>query len=134
MKVTEGMIIRKYEDSDFLAIHDLNAAEGWTNLASKPDVVKAAWQQSAIAFVAERQGEVVGCVRGLTDQLISLYICELLVKESCRGQGIGKAMLAHVHTLYPETRMELLASSTSQSYYAAHGYRSFYGFRKTFFE
>lgn len=134
MEVTKGILIRLYKDSDFPAIQQLNEAEGWTNLASKPDIVKVAWQQSTIAFVAEQQGEVVGCLRGLTDQFISLYICELLIKENHRGQGIGNAMLAHVHALYPDTRMELLASSRSQSYYEAHGYRPFYGFRKTFYE
>lgn len=134
MEATEEIFIRVFEDSDFQAIQRLNEAEGWTNLALKPDVVKTAWQQSAISFVAEQHGQVVGCVRGLTDGLISLYICELLINESCRGQGIGKALLAHVHALYPETRMELLASSTSHSYYEAHGYRPFYGFRKTFLE
>lgn len=134
METTEEIVIRVFEENDFPAIQRLNEAEGWSNLASKPDVVKAAWQQSTIAFVAEQHGQVVGCVRGLTDQLISLYICELLITENCRSQGIGKALLAHVHALYPDTRMELLASSTSQSYYEAHGYRPFYGFRKTFLE
>lgn len=134
MEATQEIVIRAFEENDFLAIQRLNEAEGWSNLASKPDVVKMAWQQSAVAFVAEQQGQVIGCVRGLTDGLISLYICELLINENCRGQGIGKALLAYVHALYPDTRMELLASSTSQSYYEAHGYRPFYGFRKTFVE
>ncbi|HSP22112.1 MAG TPA: GNAT family N-acetyltransferase [Planococcus sp. (in: firmicutes)] len=134
METTERIFIRVFKDSDFPAIQRLNESEGWTNLASKPDIVKAAWQHSNVAFVAERQGEVVGCMRGLTDQFITLYICELLIDGNCRGEGIGKALLDHVHALYRGTRMEMLASSTSQSYYEAHGYRPFYGFRKTFNE
>lgn len=134
MKTTERIFIRGFNDRDFPAIQRLNESEGWTNLATKPDIVKAAWQHSNVAFVAEWQGEVVGCMRGLTDQFITLYICELLIEGNCRGEGIGKALLAHVHALYPETRMEMLASSTSHSYYEAHGYRPFYGFRKTFNE
>lgn len=131
METIEKIFIRVFKDSDFPAIQRMNQSEGWTNLASKPDIVKSAWQHSNVAFVAERQGEVVGCMRGLTDQFITLYICELLIDENCRGEGIGKALLAYVHALYPETRIEVLASSTSQSYYEAHGYRPFHGFRKT---
>lgn len=130
----EEIAIRIFKDSDFPAIQRLNELEGWANLASKPDIVKAAWGHSNVAFVAERQGEIIGCLRGLTDQSITLYICELLIAENRRGEGIGKSLLAHAHALYPETRMEMLASSTSQSYYEAHGYRPFYGFRKTFNE
>lgn len=134
METTEGIFIRVFKDSDFPAIQRMNESEGWTNLASKPDTVKAAWQHSNVAFVAEQQGEIIGCMRGLTDQSITLYICELLIAENRRGEGIGKTLLAHVHALYPETRLEMLATSTSQSYYEAHGYRPFYGFRKTFNE
>lgn len=134
METIKKILIRAFTDHDFSAIQRMNELEGWTNLAAKPDIVKASWQKSNIAFIAERQGKVIGCLRGLTDQWITLYICELLIDENCRGEGIGKALLAHAHALYPETRMEMLASSTSQSYYEAHGYRPFYGFRKTFNE
>lgn len=123
--------IRPYKETDFPAIHQLNQKEGWTNLAAKQDETKSAWNHSQIAFVAERDGEVIACVRGLTDESISLYICELLVDEKERGKGMGQALLAYVHKIYPKTRMELLASTASQTFYEKQKFRSFYGFRRT---
>lgn len=64
------------------------------------------------------------------DSFLSI-ICELLVNQDHRKLGIGKKMLRYAHKLYPKTRIELLASDTSRSFYEAQSYRSLYGFRKT---
>jgi ribosomal protein S18 acetylase RimI-like enzyme len=83
----------------------------------------------------EAEGDgIVGYIRGFTDTRITLYICELLIDKNYRGAGIGRELLRYVHAQYPTTRMELLASSTSHTFYEAQGYRPFYGFRKTFNE
>jgi predicted N-acetyltransferase YhbS len=126
--------IRPYQEADFPEINRLNEAQGWTNLVEKQKDTKAAWEHSNVAFVAEADGELAGCLRGLTDGAVTLYIAELLIDEAQRGKGIGKRLLAHVHALYPKTRIEMLASSTSRSYYESQGYRPLYGFRKTFGE
>jgi len=133
-KVQQEVIIRPYDDKDFPSIHKLNEQEGWRNLAAKQQQTKAAWQGSNVAFVAELAGAVAGCLRGLTDGSVTLYICELLIEKSLRGEGIGSQLMQHVHDLYPETRLELLASATSQSYYEMKNFRPFYGFRKTYEE
>lgn len=134
METNQRLTIRPYRKGDFPALDRMNAAEGWTNLVEKKEDTKIAWDNSNVAFVAEVDGQIAGCVRGLTDSAITLYIAELLVDEKLRGQGIGKELLAYVHALYPKTRIELLASSTSRSYYETHKYRPFYGFRKTIHE
>jgi ribosomal protein S18 acetylase RimI-like enzyme len=124
--------IRQYQETDFTRIQELNHWEGWTNLVEKNQDTKQAWKNSNVSFVVEAEGEgVVGYIRGLTDTQISLYICELLIDKKYRGLGIGKDLLQYVHRLYPKTRMEMLASSTSHSFYEGQGYRPFYGFRKT---
>ena len=127
----EDLVIRPYREGDFPAIHALNKQEQWNNLVAKEPDTKQAWTNSTVAVVAEMDGQVIGCLRGLTDGFISLYICEVLVSENHRKSGVGKKLMRHVHSLYPKTRMELLASSTSRSFYEAQGYRPFYGFRKT---
>ncbi len=134
MQEQQEITIRQYEESDFPAIHQLNEQEGWSNLVAKQEQTKAAWQGSNLAVVAEQDGQVVGCLRALTDGAVTLYICELLIEENRRGSGIGGRLMQHVHDLYPETRMELLASTTSRSYYEAKKFRAFYGFRKTYEE
>ncbi|MGI2328293.1 GNAT family N-acetyltransferase [Planococcus sp. YIM B11945] len=122
--------IRPYEEGDFSKINALSQAESWTNLVEKQQDAKQAWANSTVAFVAEVNGEFVGCIRGLTDGFISLYICELIVDQHCRGQGVGKKLLNYVHELFPKARMELLASQTSKTFYESNSFRPFYGFRK----
>lgn len=134
MTTNSILTIRPYRETDFPDINRLNAAEGWTNLVEKQEDTKSAWAHSNVAFVAEADGKIAGCLRGLTDGAITLYIAELLIDQELRGKGIGKELLFHAHDLYPKTRIELLASSTSRSYYESQGYRPFYGFRKTFGE
>ncbi|PAE38964.1 GNAT family N-acetyltransferase [Bacillus sp. 7884-1] len=124
--------IRKFKETDFNRIQELNREEGWSNLVEKNEDTKQAWENSNVSFVVEAEGDgVVGYIRGLTDTRITLYICELLIDKKYRGLGIGKDLLQHVHRLYPKTRIEMLASSTSRSFYEGQGYRPFYGFRKT---
>jgi len=130
----QEIVIRPYKESDFAGIHKLNEQEGWSNLVAKQQQTQAAWHGSNLSVVAEQDGRLVGCLRALTDCAVTLYICELLVEKNMRGNGIGEKLMDHVHSLYPKTRMELLASSTSRTYYEAKRFRAFYGFRKTFEE
>lgn len=122
---------RPYQNEDFVAINELNKQQGWDNLVEKQQDTQQAWGNSTIAEIAEVDGKVIGCLRGLTDGFITLYVCELLVAHSHRKLGIGKELMRHVHNQYPKTRIELLASSTSRSFYETQQYRPFYGFRKT---
>jgi ribosomal protein S18 acetylase RimI-like enzyme len=126
------MKIRQYQDSDFTKIQELNRNEGWNNLVEKSEDTKQAWENSNVSFVVEADDNgVVGYIRGLTDKKITLYICELLIDKKYRGLGLGSELLQYVHNVYPKTRIEMLASSTSRSFYEGQGYRPFYGFRKT---
>lgn len=131
LKTDEIAEIRKYNEFDFIQINELNAAEQWNNLVEKEQITKEAWNNSNIAYVAEVNGQIIGYIRGLTDQAVTLYICELLIHKNYRGLCIGETLLNYVHSLYPTTRIEMLASSTSHTYYEQKGYRPFYGFRKT---
>ncbi|WP_102028898.1 GNAT family N-acetyltransferase [Salirhabdus sp. Marseille-P4669] len=125
------MNIRPYEEKDFPFIHQLNEAEGWSNLVKHKEITEKAWRDSNVTFVVEEAGEIVGYVRGITDGHVTLYVCELLIRKSHRGKGIGTTLLKEIHHLYPTTRMELLASTTSKSFYEKEKFRPFYAFRKT---
>ncbi|WHY01586.1 GNAT family N-acetyltransferase [Neobacillus sp. DY30] len=131
----EHFHIRQYQEDDFNRIQELNQEEGWSNLVEKNEDTKEAWKHSNVSLVVETEGDgIVGYIRGFTDTRITLYICELLIDKKYRGAGIGRELLRYVHAQYPSTRMELLASSTSHTFYEGQGYRPFYGFRKTFQE
>ncbi|QTN01473.1 GNAT family N-acetyltransferase [Sediminibacillus dalangtanensis] len=132
MKIGEHIgVFRTYESEDFDQIQNLNKKEGWNNLVANWETTKRAWEQSSIAYVLEDRGKVVGYVRGLTDSAVTLYICELLIAKPYRGTGLGKKIIDQVFHFYPETRMEMLATSSSKKFYEKSGFRPFYGFRKT---
>lgn len=124
--------IRSYEEKDLEHIQRLNQQQGWTGLVEKNVQTKEAWKNSNIAYVAESQDqEFIAYIRGVTDGSVSTYICELLVAQPFRGCGTGKRLLDFVHALHPDTRIDLLASSSSSSFYEDNGFRPFYGFRKS---
>ena len=124
--------IRPYQEQDFPAIQRLNAAEGWNQLVRLHERTQLAWQHSNAALVVEHTGEVIGYVRGMTDTQVTLYICELLIEADFRGQGLAQQLFARLHDWYPTTRIEVLASSSSESFYRGQAFRPFYGFRKSF--
>ncbi|QHT61031.1 GNAT family N-acetyltransferase [Paenibacillus lycopersici] len=130
-KSNHQVTIRPFEVLDFDGVQQLNLEEGWSNLVGRGEETKEAWLKSNIKFVVTDEANVIGYVRGFTDTQISIYLCELLIKKEFRGLGIATVLLQYVHSLYPKTRMELLATKSSRAYYEKSGYRSFYGFRKT---
>ena len=129
------MNIRTYMESDFDSIQQLNRDEGWSQLVERDALTREAWRQSNVAYVMEsEEGTIIAYLRGLTDTTVSLYVCELLVASAYRKRGLGEQLLRQVHTLYPDTRLEMLASQNSHTYYERLRFRPFYGFRKTIHE
>ncbi|KHE67499.1 GNAT family N-acetyltransferase [Halobacillus sp. BBL2006] len=126
----ETIKIRSFHENDFDAVQLLNEKEGWSGLVEHGQETLCSWLNSEPALIAMDGDEIVGYLRGLTDGNVTLYICELLIKESHRGRGIGEHLMQVAHECYPSTRVEMLATSSSQGYYEKRGYRSFYGFRK----
>ncbi|WP_414049319.1 GNAT family N-acetyltransferase [Macrococcus animalis] len=125
-------MIRKFMENDIYAIQQMNQHEGWDNLVVRHEQTLAAWMNSE-SYVYIENGQVVSAIRAITDGHVSLYVCELITHHESRGNGYAKALMDYVHALYPTTRMELLATSSSKSYYENH-FRPFYGFRRTFLE
>ncbi|MFP7255138.1 GNAT family N-acetyltransferase [Terribacillus goriensis] len=126
--------VRLYKTEDLPAIVKLLKDESWTTLAADPASFDQAMKGSAPALVALHNDEICGYIRCITDQVITLLVAELLVDGKMRGQGVGGKLLQEAHDLFPSTRMEMLATSTSKSYYEQKKFRLFYGFRKTYAE
>ncbi|MBM7691028.1 putative N-acetyltransferase YhbS [Peribacillus deserti] len=124
----QTILISPYKSTDFNHIQHLNELEGWTGMLKRSAETREAWQNSNIAYVAVSQLEVIGYLQ------IILYVCELLIKKEYRSYGIGQQLIHNVHSLYPNARMEMLASSSSHTFYEHLHFRPFYGFRKNYIE
>jgi ribosomal protein S18 acetylase RimI-like enzyme len=128
-----GIEIRAWSEADFPTIQRLSSAEGWTSPTQRPTDSLLAWQHSWPALVAVEGEMVVGFVRGLTDGAITLYIADMAVDVRLRGRGIGRTLLNTCHTLYPTTRLDLLAADDARAFYKACGFRELHdGMRKSF--
>ncbi|MBS4175557.1 GNAT family N-acetyltransferase [Bacillus sp. FJAT-49736] len=134
LKSGEVIKFRLYKDEDFVQVHQLNIQEEWNNLVEKKEDARQAWVNSNVKFVAILNEKIIGYIRGITDENITLFVCELLIGSDYRGLGIGTSLLKFAHQKFPKTRMELLGSNTSYTYYENLKFRNFQGFRKTLVE
>lgn len=55
----------------------------------------------SVCVVAGEGDRIVGYARALLDGDFYLYICDLLVDASARGQGLGLALMRHLTQRYP---------------------------------
>lgn len=122
--------IRRFQPDDFEQIHRLNALEGWQDLVADQERTRNAWINANAAFVLESDGEILAYVRALTDGSVTTFVCELLVSRNARKRGYGQQLLDHLQLTYP-TRIDLLATRQSASFYEQQGFRAFHGFRKS---
>ncbi|MFC0238397.1 GNAT family N-acetyltransferase [Fictibacillus phosphorivorans] len=129
--ITFALYIEKVH---FERIQELNKKENWTQLVERYEETKQAWRKSNVAYVMLKNEELVGYVRGLTDEHVTLYICEMLISKPYRGLGLGGKLLNSIQEKYPTARMEMLASRTSHTFYEGQNFRSFYGYRRTYEE
>ncbi|MGI8854997.1 MAG: GNAT family N-acetyltransferase [Thermomicrobiales bacterium] len=132
IRLPPGVAIRPWAETDFPAIQDLSDAEGWPTPRTRPDAALDAWRRSWPALVATTETGVIAFVRALTDGEVTLFIPELLVAPAWQGKGLGRCLLDVCHGLYPHVRIELFATESSASFYTAHGFRPFCGYRKSY--
>jgi GNAT superfamily N-acetyltransferase len=131
----EELKIVPFSEKYFSEIQELNKKEGWNQLVERYEETFNAWKNSNAAYVLIGPNEkIAGYIRCLTDMNVTIYVCEMLIAQEFRGKGSGRKLLKYVHSLYPRTRMEMLASSTSHTFYESQNFRPFYGFRKTYEE
>jgi ribosomal protein S18 acetylase RimI-like enzyme len=87
------MEIREIRPSEIEAARRLLEASGWTHRVSDPENFRELVSRSQRALVAVVDGEVVGFLRALCDGMANGYISMVVVAESHRRRGIGRALI-----------------------------------------
>jgi ribosomal protein S18 acetylase RimI-like enzyme len=87
------MEIRDVRPSEIEAARRLLEASGWTHHVSDPDEFRELVSRSQRALVAVQDGEVIGFLRALCDEMADGYISMVVVAESHRRKGVGRSLI-----------------------------------------
>lgn len=113
------VVIKEVSELDYSDIFSLYKEEGWTNFSFETicDIYSA-----SIGMVVQVDQKIVGVIRAITDTKLTLFICELIVDKNYRRQGYGRKLIEEVHSLYPNTQVELI--SDANNFYESLGFRT----------
>ncbi len=87
------MQIRAIEPSHVEAARLLLAANGWAERVADPERFRQLVSRSQRVFVALDADQVVGFIRAISDEMSNGYIAMLVVAESHRRRGVGRALV-----------------------------------------
>ena len=110
---------------DILPLYE---AVGWTNYTTKPEMLKAAFENSLHVLAAfTEEGILVGVLRAVGDGASILFIQDILVTPEYQHQGIGTKLLQQTLEKYKNVYQIQLATDNSMktiSFYESNGFTS----------
>ena len=107
------MEIREYTAFEEAEVMALYADAGWTNYTDRPDMLRAAYENSLCVLAAYEDGCLAGIVRAVGDGASIVYVQDLLVLEKFQRRGIGTRLMRELMHRCPEVyQLVLLTDDT----------------------
>lgn len=109
------------------AIRALYAAAPLRRPIHEPQRIAKMFESSNVVLSAwddERDGRLVGLLRGWTDFAWDGYICDLAIHPAYQKQDIGRRLLELARATAPGIQWVLLASPIAKDYYAHLGWEA----------
>lgn len=107
---------------------DLDKLETWLNVTywaeNRPREVIEKSIQNSLNFSAFIEGEFIGFARVVTDRATFGWVCDVVVEEKARGQGVGKALMQAIveHPDLKGIKRLLLATLDAHGLYSQYGF------------
>lgn len=114
-------MIRKYEETDSIAIFDLmiNESDEWEYAHTRNQERYREALASSIAYVVIEDDCICGYIRCRDDAGFGIYIIDLLVDKHYRGKRYGKELMKQVCLDYPNDLVYV--TSDVDPYYEKQG-------------
>jgi predicted GNAT family N-acyltransferase len=104
---------------------DLRARVGWGAISEA--TAAQSLQAPAFTISLRRDGQLLGFARVIGDGTLFLFLTELIVDPSCRGEGLGETLMQEVtryfdRTAVPGATVTLVALRDRESFYERFGF------------
>jgi len=87
-----------------------------------PQTVKAAIRNTTLLVSARnKDGELIGMARVMSDDVFVTYLAELVVHPDYQGCGLGRRLLKAVRNYYDDTSIVLVTGSNNRRFYKKCG-------------
>ncbi len=116
------------------ALGALYDAVGWSTYTRDMDVLCAAIAGSDFVVVVQKDADLIGLARAVSDDASIAYIQDILVNPSHQGQGIGRALVSAILDRYAHVRQKVLLTDSRPEqlrFYASLGFSNTRELRET---
>ncbi len=112
----------KYNENEIMALY---GTVGWTNYTSRPEMLKAAYENSLLALGAYCNERLVGIIRLVGDAHSIIYIQDIVVLPEYQRRGIGGSLLRQALGRYPNVYQTVLltdSTAANEGFYKSLGF------------
>lgn len=112
-------------DQDLDAIHRMLAGAYWSDGVRREIVAEALRNSITAVAIDDASSATIGIARVVTDHATFAWLCDVMVEEPFRGQGIARRLLEalEAHPSLATVRRWCLATRDAHGLYEKFGYR-----------
>lgn len=121
--MSDYIIKTKREEMQITDIKALLEQSAWANTRDIQTIQKAIDHSLCFGAFLEEGGKQIGFARVITDYTTMYYICDVIVDEAYRGNGVGKALLDAIHANKEVSSLKgVLATYDAHDFYRKYGF------------